>query len=42
MNKGEVIEKGSHQELMELQGEYHSMFMSQASRFMEGISLENG
>ena len=35
LEEGRVIEFGSHEELMELNGRYHTMFELQASRFDE-------
>jgi ATP-binding cassette, subfamily B, bacterial len=33
LEKGRVVELGSHAELMALRGRYHTMFELQASRF---------
>lgn len=35
LKKGKLIEKGTHNELMELQGEYYNMFTSQAHWYQE-------
>jgi ATP-binding cassette, subfamily B, bacterial len=37
---GKVIEEGSHDELMELDGRYASMFRSQASAYTDDVSFE--
>ncbi|MBE6593309.1 MAG: ABC transporter ATP-binding protein [Ruminococcaceae bacterium] len=33
---GELVEEGTHRELMELQGRYYELFTTQASRYIEG------
>ena len=36
LEHGEVIESGSHRELMELDGKYADMFRKQAENYVEG------
>lgn len=36
MKAGELIEEGTHQELMEAHGEYYTLFSTQARRYVEG------
>jgi ABC-type multidrug transport system fused ATPase/permease subunit len=36
MEKGEIIENGSHKELMQLKGKYADLFTMQAKRYLEG------
>ncbi|NMB79083.1 MAG: ABC transporter ATP-binding protein [Methanomicrobiales archaeon] len=38
INKGQIIERGSHAQLMEKQGFYHSMYMSQFRGKLAGIT----
>ena len=35
---GEIIEEGSHRELMELKGRYYELFSTQASRYVESYT----
>ncbi len=35
LEHGEVIEEGNHQELMALEGKYHELFTTQASRYLD-------
>ena len=37
MNRGEVVEEGSHDQLMASGGRYKTMFELQAARFDEGL-----
>jgi len=37
INQGEIIERGTHDELMEQKGFYHTMFMSQLRGRLNGI-----
>lgn len=39
LERGRVVEQGSHDELMALKGRYAAMFTLQASRFTEGVAL---
>ena len=38
LDRGRVVEQGSHEELMALKGRYAAMFTLQASRFTEGVA----
>ncbi|MDO5127439.1 MAG: ABC transporter ATP-binding protein [Eubacteriales bacterium] len=40
MKNGAIIEEGSHEELMEMQGEYYKMFHLQAQNYQESIPEE--
>lgn len=40
MKNGEIIEEGSHEELMKMQGEYYSMFHLQAQNYQDSIPEE--
>ena len=42
IEEGRVIELGTHEELMELGGRYHTMYDLQASRFEDGDEEEEG
>jgi ATP-binding cassette, subfamily B, bacterial len=42
LEHGRVIELGTHAELMELGGRYHTMFELQAQRFATGAPIEEG
>jgi ABC-type multidrug transport system fused ATPase/permease subunit len=35
ISDGRIIENGTHQELMQLEGEYHRLFTTQAERYTE-------
>ena len=35
LENGQVVEEGTHEELMHLQGKYHNLFTVQATRYME-------
>lgn len=36
MQNGRLIEEGNHRELMEMRGEYYTLFSTQAKRYLEG------
>lgn len=36
---GEIIEEGTHQELMELDGQYAEMFQCQAKYYQENVEI---
>ena len=36
LENGQLIEKGSHEELMALQGKYHELFTTQSKRYLSG------
>ncbi len=40
MRQGEIIEQGTHEELMKLQGEYYNMFQLQAQNYQESLPEE--
>ena len=40
MKNGEVVESGTHDELMELKKEYYDMFMLQAENYQESLPEE--
>ncbi|MGN0495034.1 MAG: ABC transporter ATP-binding protein [Lachnospiraceae bacterium] len=40
MRQGEIIEQGTHEELMKLQGEYYHMFQLQAQNYQESLPEE--
>ena len=40
LERGELIEEGTHRELMELQGKYYELFSTQASRYIESAEQE--
>ena len=42
LEKGKVVELGTHDELMALNGRYRTMFDLQAQRFGEGEDEEEG
>ena len=35
MENGEIVERGSHKELMRLGGKYHELFSTQAARYID-------
>ncbi|MCR5672292.1 MAG: hypothetical protein K6F87_01080, partial [Lachnospiraceae bacterium] len=40
MKDGSVVEEGSHEQLMELGGHYHEMFMLQAENYQDSLPEE--
>ena len=40
LDRGELIEEGTHRELMELRGRYYELFSTQASRYIESAEQE--
>ena len=40
MKDGRIVEQGSHEEMMELNGHYHEMFLLQAENYQDSIPEE--
>jgi ABC-type multidrug transport system ATPase subunit len=40
LEQGELVEEGTHRELMEKGGRYFELFSTQASRYLESVELD--